>query len=232
MVLCISQTCGSLSDSSTTVHQEKQMMKRADNRKSFIKHKMKPYFTCLGRPANLTKVKYDVHPSLAALWDEAEEWHLLSSDHCDVYGFNLWSPAWLKESTEMVFDGSEGRRTWLKTHKNQVFNLNGKPSSIPSCAAKGWVCCMAFSEFDYLLICLQRDSPTYGNVHHINTHSKKECFIGSMDDLLFYLASFLEEGESRKKESTVYRDNRRPSSASLPRSLRLIRKAVIDAVSR
>jgi hypothetical protein len=28
-------------------------------------------------------VKYNVHPALAALWNEAEEWHLLASDHCD-----------------------------------------------------------------------------------------------------------------------------------------------------
>lgn len=229
-MVCIADPCGSLTDNATTTKVPNELVKIVESRKSLVQERLKPSFTCLGRPANLRKVNYDVHPALAALWHEAEEWHLLSADHCDVYGFNLWSPAWLDESTEMVFNGKEGRKEWLRNHKNQVYNKKGKQSSIPSCAEDGWVCAMAFSEFDYLLINLQKGSDLYGNVHHINTHTKKESACCSMDELLSHLANFVEEGNCRSKGPMFYRE--KSNSSTLPRPLRLVRKAVIDAMCR
>mmetsp|Transcript_23888 Transcript_23888/g.30084 ORF Transcript_23888/g.30084 Transcript_23888/m.30084 type:complete len:226 (-) Transcript_23888:219-896(-) len=225
-MVCIAEPCGSLSDVPTKVNNE---LVKVENRLSLIQDRLRPNFTCSTMPANLNKVAYDIHPALAALWHEAEEWHLLASDHCDVYGFNVWSPAWLDESTEMVFDGKDGREEWLKKHKNQVVNKKGNQSSIPSCASNGWVCCMAFSEFDYLLICLNKDSPAYGHVHHINTHTKKESYCSSMDELLGHLANFIEEGKARA-DGPMFGRNK--SSSTLPRPLRLLRKAVIDAICR
>lgn len=231
-MVCIAEPCGSLTDvpiSPTDVSTKgnNELMKM-ETRKSLVLDRLKPNFTCT-RPASLRRVTYDVHPALAALWNEAEEWHLLASDHCDVYGFNVWSPAWLDESTDMVFNGKEGRQEWLKKHKNQVYNKKGSQSSIPSCAANGWVCCMAFSEFDYLLICLKKESSAYGHVHHINTHTKKESYCSTMDELLSYLANFIDEGKSRAGGPMF---GRLKNSSSLSRPLRLLRKAVIDAMSR
>ena len=226
-MVCISEPCGSLSDFPTT--KVSTDIVKGESLEILVKDKQRPHFTCSTRPANLGKVPYDIHPALAALWHEAEEWHLLASDHCDVYGFNLWSPAWLEESTDMVFNGKDGKQDWLKKHKNQVYNSKGNASSIPSCAATGWVCCMAFSEFDYLLICLTKDSEAYGNVHHINTHTKKESYCSTMDELLSHLSNFIDEGKARA-HGPVF--GRFKNSSSLPRPLRLLRKAVIDAMCR
>ena len=150
-----------------------------------------------------------------------------------VYGFNVWSPAWLQESTEMVFDGEDGRKTWLKKHKNQVINKRGHASSIESCASEGWVCCMAFSEFDYLCICLDPRKNEYGNVHHINTRSHKESYCATMDELLMHLVYFIKEGKERKlaEKNPRFQMTIRPRSG-LPRPLKMIRKAVIDVLMR
>ena len=225
-MVCITEPCGSLADLPTKKNDDEVVKVRS--RKSLVRERLKPNFTCSPRPANLGRVKYDIHPALAALWHEAEEWHLLASDHCDVYGFNLWSPAWLDESTDMVFDGKDGRKEWLNNHKNQVHDKKGNLSSILSCASNGWVCCMAFSEFDYLLICLEKNSKVYGHVHHINTHSKRESYCCSMDDLLLHLANFIDEAKARSRGPF----GRHKSSSSLPRPLRLLRKSVIDAICR
>ena len=228
-MVCLADPCGALTHVPPTSKLSGTDLGMGVNRAAFVRDRLNPHFFCSTRPATLKRVSYDVHPSLASLWHEAEEWHLLASDHCDVYGFNLWSPAWLDESTEMVFNDKDGRKEWLKTHRNQVLNKKGTHSSIPSSAAEGWVCCMAFSEFDYLLICLDKRSPTYGNVHHINTHTKKESFCCSMDELLIHLANFIDEARTRASGPAFGRNK---SSSSLPRPLRLIRKAVIDAICR
>mmetsp|Transcript_22552 Transcript_22552/g.27657 ORF Transcript_22552/g.27657 Transcript_22552/m.27657 type:complete len:225 (-) Transcript_22552:238-912(-) len=224
-MVCIAEPCGSLVDIPT----KGKDLKKHESRSSIVKYRLKPNFTCLGRPANLDRIPYDIHPALAALYNEAEEWHLLASDHCDVYEFNVWSPAWLDESTDMVFDGADGRKEWIKNHKNNVLNKKGNASSMTSCASQGWVCCMAFSEFDYLLICLNKDTDGYGSIHHINTHTKKESDCCTMDELLIHLANFVEEGNARSK-SPMFGSFK--SSSPLPRPLRLLRKAIIDAICR
>jgi hypothetical protein len=154
--------------------------------------------------------------------------HLLS----EVYGFNIWSPAWLDESTEMVFDGEKGRSNWLTKHKNKVFNKRGNISGLESCASKGWVCCMAFSEFDYLLVCVEPKKAEYGHVHHINTRNEKESFCCTMDDLLIHLSYFVREGIDRKRSELHGIKNTVKSRSGLARPLKMIRKAMIDAMMR
>jgi len=196
MVVCITQPCGGISFESEfeTVEQEKESSTQ------LLVKEIRPNFHCSGRPANLDVVRYKVHPTLAALWGEAEEWHLLASDHCDVYGFNLWSPAWLDESTDMVFNGSDGREKWLKKNTNRVINKRGHASRLMSCASKGWVCCLAFSDFDYLSICLDHKRVEYGNVHHINIRHEVETYCCTMEQLLSHLAHFIKEGKEKKTE--------------------------------
>ena len=264
MVVRITQACGALTFDSAEetvmiITQETNVQKLS----IVVKQMLKPNFHCSARPALLTKVKYTIHPALAALWNEAEEWHLLASDHCDgkyllflstlfyclhysnrtfillsfsaVYGFNVWSPAWLDDHTEMVFDGDEGRKKWLKNHKNKVLNKNGQVSGIDSCASDKWVCCMAFSEFDYLVICLDTSKNEYGNLHHVNTRSKKECYCCTMDDLLLFLVYFIKEAKDKKRvdqsTNSHFKSSARPRSG-LTRPLNMVRKAVIDSLVR
>lgn len=260
MVVCISQPCGSINFDSVEEELEEIIIEQTDAQK-LVKQFLRPAFHCSRRPANLANVKHNIHPALAALWNEAEEWHLLASDHCDgryfmiafsmphsvlnlynssplalshctVYGFNVWSPAWLDESTEMVFDGKKGRKKWEKTHKNKVFNKRGNVSGLESCASKGWVCCMAFSEFDYLLICIEPRKAEYGNVHHINTRNEKESYCCTMDDLLVHLAYFVREGLDRKRAEAHGIKNTIKPRSGLARPLKMIRKAMIDAMMR
>ncbi len=133
----------------------------------------------------------------------------------------------------MVFDGNDGRKKWLRKHKNQVINRRGHASNLESCASKGWVCCMAFSEFDYLVICLDKRKAEYGNLHHINTRHEKESYCCTMDDLLLHLIYFIKEGKERKRVELgkSQRSTVRPRSG-LPKPLKMLRKAVLDAMTR
>jgi hypothetical protein len=133
----------------------------------------------------------------------------------------------------MVFDGQEGREKWAQKHRNQVINKRGHVSALSSCASKGWVCCMAFSEFDYLVICLDPRKDEYGNLHHINTRSEKESYCSTMDDLLLHLVYFIKEGKERKMAmaNPRFKCTVRPRSG-LCRPLKMIRKSIVDALTR
>lgn len=132
----------------------------------------------------------------------------------------------------MVFSGEEGRKKWLKQQRNNIFDHNGNPSSIESCANDGWVCVMAFSEFDYLLICLDDRKREYGNVHHINTRGLNESYCCTMDELVHHLASFVKEGKERKRAELSGRVARSRPQCELTRPLKMIRRACLDALVR
>jgi hypothetical protein len=230
MVVCVSNSCGTVEILSSEYDEEHF---NEDVRRTIVKEKLRPHFTCSGCPANLSNVPFDVHPALAALWLEAEEWHLLASDHCDVYGFNIWPPAWLEETSDMVFGGAEERQKWLAYYEKKQNNSSVLVAKSWSCASPGWMCCMAFSEFDYLLICSDKKASTFGHVHHISKNSKKEAYCCTMDELLLHLAHFLREGKAARKARQNNSKFRVVSpSSKLTRPLRLLRKAIIDAMMR
>mmetsp|Transcript_1174 Transcript_1174/g.2123 ORF Transcript_1174/g.2123 Transcript_1174/m.2123 type:complete len:234 (-) Transcript_1174:189-890(-) len=232
VVQCINQTCGEISFEDK-YHDTNLVQNAANSTKKLVKTMLRPHFHCSTRPANMDNVKHHIHPALSALWNEAEEWHLLASDHCDVYGFNVWSPAWLEESTDMVFDGPDGRKKWAVEHKGKVADERGQVSRLESCASRGWVCCMAFSEFDYLVICLAANKVNYGNVHHINTRTGKESYCCTMDDLLLHLAYFVREAKERKmaEDNPMMKCTTKPRPG-ISRPLKMLRRSIIDALMR
>lgn len=64
---------------------DEQRNPRLPSTDRIVQQYLRPNFHCTKRPANLNNVqKYNIHPALASMWLEAEEWHLLPSDHCDV----------------------------------------------------------------------------------------------------------------------------------------------------
>jgi hypothetical protein len=84
VVQCINQTCGELSFEDKYEDNVKiQNSSSSSSTNKLIKTMLRPHFHCSPRPANLSNVKHHIHPALTALWNEAEEWHLLASDHCD-----------------------------------------------------------------------------------------------------------------------------------------------------
>lgn len=180
------------------------------------------HFFCSPIPANIEKVKHHLHPMLEIMWTKSEEWHLLPSDHCDVYGFNIWAPIWLDEVTDMAFGGPSQRKIW--SLQGNLKLSSGKGPSMQSCALPGWICCMAFSEFDYLLFCLNRKSPQYGHVHHVDVHHGEENLCCTIDELFLYLLDFINEAKALRQ--SIKRDN----ITKLNRGLRRIREAIIDAI--
>jgi hypothetical protein len=82
MVVCINQPCGSINFDSVAEELEEIIIEQT-NAQKLVKQFLRPNFHCSRRPANLENVKHNIHPALEALWNEAEEWHLLASDHCD-----------------------------------------------------------------------------------------------------------------------------------------------------
>jgi hypothetical protein len=178
------------------------------------------HFFCSPHRANINRVQCHLHPMLKIMWEKAEEWHLLPSDHCDVYGFNIWAPIWLEEKTDMCFGGKSERKIWNLASGSRF--ADGKSSR--SCAADGWICCMAFSEFDYLLFCVDQKSSQYGHVHHVNIHRDEENFCCTVDELFVYLLDFVNEGKALKKSA------RRDNVPKLNRGLKRIREAVLEAV--
>jgi len=81
VVQCINQTCGEVSFEDKC--EDNGIVQNAISTKKLVKTMLRPHFHCSTRPANLENVKHQIHPALSALWSEAEEWHLLASDHCD-----------------------------------------------------------------------------------------------------------------------------------------------------
>jgi hypothetical protein len=230
MVICVAEQCNPWIGVTRDENIDDDYLKD-EAREKIIKQKIKPYFTCSPHRADLSKVQYDVHPVLKALWYSSEEWHLLSTDHCDVYGFNIWAPVWMEEQTDMVFGGEEARKEWRDRQSKEMTIVN-MSSADWSCANANWVCCIAFSEFDYLLVNLDRKSKRYGHVHHITSNTQKEAYCCTLDELLIHLSNFLVEGADMKSDTkdSVIRDYR--ATTKLNRSLKLVRKAVLDAMSR
>jgi hypothetical protein len=92
---------------------------------------------------------------------------------------------------------------------------------------------MAFSEFDYLVICLAANKGNYGNIHHINTRSGKESYCCTMDDLLLHLAYFVREANERKmaENNPMLKCTTKPRPG-LSRPLKMLRRSIIDALMR
>ena len=89
---------------------------------------------------------------------------------------------------------------------------------------------MAFCENDFLLVCSDRENERFGDVHHINNHFGKEEYCCTIDELLYYLVSFVDEGEIMRKNRSAgksYKNVSRRNNLSKP--LKMLRRAVLNA---
>ena len=124
---------------------------------------------------------------LRMMWEAGSEWHLLpDGEHYNVFGFNLWrsDEEELERATLTVFGDAEGRKDWAVHH--------GKGDQV-TCAAPGWICCMAVSEFDYLFVNLNEGSG-FGEVRWVVNNCFEEHALCSMDELVRHLYEFVKEG--------------------------------------
>jgi hypothetical protein len=112
-----------------------------------------------GSPASLHVQQPAVPAAVQALWREASSWHF-SHDHCEVFGFNIYSPGSVKATTVQIFGDWECRDDWR-------VDLQRRQPEHPSVAERGWLCIGAASEFDYLFCCFDSASPQFGHVRHM-----------------------------------------------------------------
>jgi len=186
--------------------------------------RLRPHFSCGSLAAAHTLNALGPLPAaLRMMWEAASEWHLLAEGHHNVFGFNLWSPDGLEEATVNIFGDENCRQDWLNHHPN-------------SCAAAGWVCCMAFSEFDFLFVCLEACSDRFGEVVHVVNNCGEERSVCTMTELLAHLVAFVEEGATAEREE-VYAEMRSGvegwqtgPALGLSRPLRALRAGVLTAM--
>jgi hypothetical protein len=128
-----------------------------------------------------------VPAALLDMWAQGSEWHLLPEGHHNVFGFNLFAPHTLRQITTEIFGGEEERNEWAQDHSGDATNYNA------SVAGHGWAAVASFSEFDYLFCCMDSHSPHFGEVRHMvnNCYEEAVC-CNSIDELLSYLADFVE----------------------------------------
>jgi hypothetical protein len=111
-------------------------------------------------PASLRVAQPAVPPAVAAWWRESRSWHF-SRDHHDVFGFNVFDPSGVVQTTEQIFGDWENRADWRRDHAVR------QPAGQPSVAGPGWVCLASLSEYDYLFCCFDSASPSFGHVRHM-----------------------------------------------------------------
>eukprot|EP01043_Picozoa_sp_COSAG02_P039072 COSAG02_NODE_3059_length_7451_cov_11.870919_1_plen_240_part_00 len=100
-----------------------------------------------------------VPPTLASLWLESRTWHF-SEGHCDVFGFNIFSPDSVKSGTVQIFGDLECRDEWLEHMRERQLDQ-------PSVAECGWLCIASLSEYDFLFSCFDSSSPHFGRIRHM-----------------------------------------------------------------
>lgn len=96
----------------------------------------------------------NIPKELKIIWKIASEWHLIE-DHYNVFGFNIYNPNDIIRITNDIFGDDNCRKEWLE-------NI-GKYS----CGNKDWICIIGYSEYDYIFVNLNKNSPFFGSTRHI-----------------------------------------------------------------
>ena len=135
---------------------------------------------------------FELPIALRLLWERGREWHLLADGHHDVFGFNLWPPPRFDRAREVassIFGDEDEMNEWADRHTHV-----GAPDA-PSCAGRfsGYVCVGAFSEYDYLFVCVVPTLEQFGQVRCVTNNCDVEERVCHIDALIAYLLAFIEE---------------------------------------
>ena len=120
-------------------------------RASSLKEKFCQFGEC-GQPF-IDKTHKNLPEPMNALLTVAGEWHIMP-DHFGVFGFNLFDNGTFLNKT-LILGDEDLVKEWKDEH------------SSPNCAEEAWECFAAVSEYDYLFVCVDYDSPHYGYTRHI-----------------------------------------------------------------
>ncbi|ORX97938.1 hypothetical protein K493DRAFT_313885 [Basidiobolus meristosporus CBS 931.73] len=98
---------------------------------------------------------------LKEMWKIASEWHLVN-DHYNVFGFNIYRPESIVQTTLDVIGGDELRKEWAEEH--------GKDS----CGGQDWLCLAGYSEYDYIFVNFNAKSAAFGAARHMVNNQNVE----------------------------------------------------------
>lgn len=137
---------------------------------------------------------------LEIMWRISSEWHLIEN-HYDVFGFNIHSPEQIIkiESSNCIFGDENIRKEWNK----EGYDIFGHECL---CGDRDWVCIVAYSEYDYIFVNLNKNSSYFGFTRHMVNNSGEdnhltdapfEKFINYIKDYIldYYLEHIEEEYE-------------------------------------
>ena len=163
--------------------------------------------------------------ALRLLWESGSEWHQLAVGHYNVFGFNLNAPMTTEQSDEMstlVFGDTDERARWVREH-------GGLWGGSGSCASAGWVCIGAFSEFDYLFICIDPSAHAFGQVRLVTNNCNEEQRVSTVGALVALLLRFFEDVEDLGRGSHLEDMFGRPPMTMLNTPLKRLRSAISQA---
>merc|ERR1712168_1579065 len=103
-------------------------------------------------------------------------------DHCNVFGFNLFDNGGFLDKV-MIMGDEDLVREWCEGHES------------PNCGEDGWECFGAVSEYDYLFVCVDQTSSSYGHTRRIinNCWEDYPLISASFDELFKTVEKFAEE---------------------------------------
>jgi hypothetical protein len=174
--------------------------------------RLAPYFT----RSNPGRFPTDI-PVLREAHSLGAEWHLLPTEHYNVFGFNLLDWASAERLTADIFGDAEERLAWAarELEKGKV-----------SCAQEGWKAFASFSEFDYLFVCADEESPSFGMVRHIVNNLPEETACPTLEEVFQALLEAVQDRAAiARGEPPLHAE----SAQTLCFSMKRMRDAVISA---
>lgn len=129
----------------------------------------------------------DIPDELKILWKVSSEWHLIKN-HCDVFGFNIYSPKDVIQITYNIFGDESIREEW-----NEVGTDIFRHKCL--CGNKDWVCISGYSEYDYIFVNLNKDSLLFGATRHIvnNCGEDNELTDSPFEKFIDYIQNKIQE---------------------------------------
>jgi hypothetical protein len=126
---------------------------------------------------------------LEALWKIASEWHLID-DNYDVFGFNIYGPKKIVQTTKNVFGDEDIRKEWVSDHGND------------SCGGADWLCLAGYTEYDYIFMNFNKQSDLFAATRHMvnNCNEDEELTKPPFANFVGYIKTYIENFKEEEVE--------------------------------